>query len=346
MKVQKLLNPTDFLPIFARVPRVSSQLTCQDRLGAIKVRWAINRHSYTVKAGIYGIGKPDKNSDVFVTANYKLTFDIVRKNLDGLNAWILVLDTKGVNVWCAGGKGTFGTAELIKRIHDTSLKDIVSHKKIIIPQLGAVGVAAHTVKEQTGFSVIYGPVRIQDVHSFVKNGYKATPAMRRVDFPFIERLKLVPVEIVLSYKYLLIALALFLGLSGIHQGTYSIEAIQHKGLAVLLNIFVGYLSGTLFTPLLLPYIPFRSFSAKGLFVGLLSTLVLFLFKLLGNNLLEVFSWLMLVGSISSFLAMNFTGTSTYTSFSGVKKEMKIAIPLQIGFASLGVILYALSKIFY
>jgi len=36
--------------------------------------------------------------------------------------------------------------------------------------------------------------------------------------------------------------------------------------------------------------------------------------------------------------MNFTGTSTYTSFAGVKKEMKIAIPIQVIFAALAVVL--------
>jgi hypothetical protein len=42
--------------------------------------------------------------------------------------------------------------------------------------------------------------------------------------------------------------------------------------------------------------------------------------------------------------MNFTGSSTYTSLSGVQKEMKVAIPLQISFAALGFILFVLSKL--
>jgi hypothetical protein len=43
-------------------------------------------------------------------------------------------------------------------------------------------------------------------------------------------------------------------------------------------------------------------------------------------------------SIASFMTMNFTGSSTYTSLSGVKREMKGALPLQIALASLGIIL--------
>lgn len=338
------MNFADFKPLSAQIPHVTSQLSRQDKVGALKVRLAINRHSYAVTPGIYAIGKPDSRSNVFVTSNYKLTFDLVRKDLDGMNAWILVLDTKGVNVWCAAGKGTFGTAELVRRIQLTSLKDIVLHKRLILPQLGAVGVAAHEIKEQTGFSVTFGPVRSRDIRSFVENGYKATTDMRRMDFPWFERLKLVPVEIVLSYKYLLIALILLLGITGIHQTGYSFDLILSKGPMVLLNIFSGYLAGTVFTPIVLPYIPFRSFSAKGLVVGVFVTFMLLVFRILGDNILEVFSWFMIIGSVSSFLAMNFTGASTYTSLSGVKKEMKIAIPFQIGFAAIGLILYTLSGI--
>jgi len=344
MKDKVVVNFADFKPLSARVPRVTGRLSWQDKLGALKVRLAINRYSYSVAPGLYAIGKPDSRSDVFVTSNYKLTFDIVRSNMDGMNAWILVLETKGVNVWCAAGKGTFGTAELVRRIQLTSLKDIVSHKRVIVPQLGAVGVAAHKVREQTGFSVTFGPVRAADIRSFVEKGYKATPDMRRVDFPWFERLKLVPVEIVLSYKYLLVAMLLLPLLAGINQAGYSFGLVLDKSPVLLLNILVGYFAGTLITPLLLPYLPFRSFSAKGLVVGLFFATLLFAFNLLGNTVLEILSWFMIISSLSSFLAMNFTGASTYTSLSGVKKEMKIAIPFQIGFAAIGLILFTISKI--
>jgi acetyl-CoA decarbonylase/synthase complex subunit gamma len=43
------------------------------------------------------------------------------------------------------------------------------------------------------------------------------------------------------------------------------------------------------------------------------------------------------------MAMNFTGSSTYTSLSGVKKEMKISVPIQIGFALIGIVLQVVGK---
>jgi len=44
--------------------------------------------------------------------------------MPGRNLWILILDTKGVNVWCAAGKGTFGTEELVFRIADECLSKL------------------------------------------------------------------------------------------------------------------------------------------------------------------------------------------------------------------------------
>ena len=93
-------------------------------------------------------------SPVVVTANYKMTFDLVRRDLAGLDAWLLVLDTKGINVWCAAGKGTFGSDELLARLAATRLAEVVNHRRLILPQYGAVGVAAHTVRQKSGFTVV------------------------------------------------------------------------------------------------------------------------------------------------------------------------------------------------
>jgi acetyl-CoA decarbonylase/synthase complex subunit gamma len=37
----------------------------------------------------------------------------------------------------------------------------------------------------------------------------------------------------------------------------------------------------------------------------------------------------MIPAVASFLGMNFTGASTYTSLSGVRREMRVAVPLQI-----------------
>jgi len=197
-----------------------------------------------------------------VTANYKLTFDILRKNMTGLNVWILVLDTKGVNVWCAAGKGTFGTKELVSRIRLVSLERIVNHKRLILPQLGATGVAAHKVKEETGFNVHYGPVRATDIKKFILDGNRAEKEMRKVTFNFKDRVKLIPNDFMYGKFYLLGAMAVLFLISGISGNGFSYKDFSGEGGPAILKVFLAYIAGIVITPMLLPYIPARKFSVK------------------------------------------------------------------------------------
>ncbi|HQL32652.1 MAG TPA: hypothetical protein PK969_05305, partial [Treponemataceae bacterium] len=68
------------------------------------LRLGIGRNKASVTPGLYFIGSPGAASPVLVSANYRLSFDALRKELSGIDAWILVVDTRGVNVWCAAGK--------------------------------------------------------------------------------------------------------------------------------------------------------------------------------------------------------------------------------------------------
>ncbi|GAH17185.1 unnamed protein product, partial [marine sediment metagenome] len=130
---------------------------------------------------------PDSKAPVLVTANYKLTFDILRKALASISAWILVLDTRGINVWCAAGKDLFSTDEVVRRVKRSGLEKVVTHNQLILPQLAATGVAAHHVKKGSGFKVIWGPVRAKDIRSFLTNGLKAEKSMRQVTFTTRDR---------------------------------------------------------------------------------------------------------------------------------------------------------------
>jgi CO dehydrogenase/acetyl-CoA synthase gamma subunit (corrinoid Fe-S protein) len=84
-----------------RIPRIKTALSVSDLAGTIMTRIGINRNHYKVAPGLYGVGNPGPDSPVLVTANYKLSFDAVRKELKHTHAWLLVLDTRGINVWCA-----------------------------------------------------------------------------------------------------------------------------------------------------------------------------------------------------------------------------------------------------
>jgi acetyl-CoA decarbonylase/synthase complex subunit gamma len=327
-----------------KVPRVSTSRLFMDKLDSFKARWGIGRMSYNVAPGLYAVGNPSAESPVLLSANYKMSFDSLRSELGGLDAWILVLDTKGINVWCAAGKGTFGTCEILRSIEVTGLDKIVSHRTLITPQLGAPGISAHEVKRKSGFRVVYGPVRASDVKEFLSTGMKATPEMRKVRFDFSDRIVLIPMEIVLWLKIVIPVTAGFLLLSGLGPDGFSFERVKVMGtfnVALFLSAFLG---GAILGPALLPWLPGRAFSVKGAWVGLLlvtvSGIYIWSHPEVISSRLSALSWVLIIPAVSSFVVMNFTGASTYTSLGGVRKEMRYSVPVQIAGAVLGVSLWA------
>ena len=182
------------------MPQVKTALGFRDHLGSARARAGVARNQYKVNPGLYCTGAPGSESPVFVTANYKLSFDSLRRELAGLDAWILVVDTRGINVWCAAGKGTFSDDEIALQVKRTGLARIVSHRELILPQFAATGVAAYKLKKKCGFIGIFGPLRAKDIRNFIRNNKQADETMRAVTFTFAERLVLVPVEILLIWK--------------------------------------------------------------------------------------------------------------------------------------------------
>lgn len=329
------------------VPQISSNLTFADRWGSIKARWSFGRMHFIAEPGLYALGSPDDKSPVLVTANYKMSFDQLRRALPGLDAWILVLDTKGINVWCAAGKRTFGTEELVNRIAASQLDQVVSHRKVILPQLGGPGVAAHSIKKLSGFEAVFGPIKATDVLAYLAAGMRARPEMRRKTFPMRERAVLIPVELVDALKWALIAMPILFLASGLGgPDTFWTNAL-HYGVFAVIAILIGVFAGAVMTPILLPWLPGRAFTTKGLAVGLAAALILVIARvgeltfLKGG--LDIFAWVFIVPAIAAFLAMNFTGASTYTSLSGVKKEMKWGVPVEIALGAIGLCLWVGSR---
>ena len=327
-----------------RPPQISSSWLIKDHLGALRVRFSIGRSRYRVKPGLYRLGQPNKDSEVLVTANYKLSFDLLRNKLNGLDVWILVLETFGINVWCAAGKGTFGSEELIRQVKESQLTLHVSHRRLVLPQLGAPGVSAKKVKDASGFSVKFGPVRAEDIKEYLSSGYKKSEAMRTVEFKFKDRFILTTVELANSLRYLLVAIIFLALLSGIHSEGYSLDLLWKEGLIASLFLLAAYMSGAFLGPLLLPLLPFRYFAGKGLVAGLIVFGLIALLGPLDMSILSMLGWFLISGAISSYLTMNFTGASTYTSLSGVRKEMRIFVPIQIAFALTGLVLLIISKL--
>jgi acetyl-CoA decarbonylase/synthase complex subunit gamma len=315
-----------------RVPRIAPDLGIVDHLGACKARWGIGRMDFVIPPGLYAIGHPSKTDPVVVTANYKMSYDLVRQSLAGRSVWLLILETFGVNVWCAAGKGTFGTGELVRRVKATGLADIVSHRRLILPILGAPGVAAHEVARRTGFKVSYAAIRANDLPEYLDSGMVTTPEMRELTFTIYERLVLIPVEIVMALKSVaivgMVILLLMYALGGLSAGM--------SGFCAYLG---ACLSGIVLGPLLLPWLPGRSFAVKGAVVGLLWSWVFYVLAGgSGWNGAVTTALFLALPAVSAFYTLNFTGCTTYTSRSGVKKEMRIALPAMASALIAGIIL--------
>jgi hypothetical protein len=263
-----------------------------------------------------------------VTANYKLSLDALRKELTGINAWILVIDTRGINVWCAAGKGTFSADEIALQVQRAHLSEIVSHRELILPQFGATGTASHELKQKCGFKAIFGPLRASDLPQFLSNNKQADEGMRTVTFTIVERLILVPVEISLIWKiFAIVTLAIFI-LSGIGPDIYSLEAAWQRGITATVATILAILAGALITPAFLPWIPGRQFWLKGILAGGVIGLAHFFFISTNSNILENIGILVWIAATASYMAMNFTGATPYTSLSGVEIEMRRGLPVQ------------------
>lgn len=312
------------------VPQNDSAVTLANRWDHILARVGYRRSHHRVDPGLYAVGNPTANSPVFVTANYTLSFDALRSALRGIDGYILVLDTKGINVWCAAGKGTFGTAELVRRIEDTHLGEVVSHRRLILPQLSAPGVAAHEVERWTGFAVEYGPVRARDLSEYLKAG-KATPEMRRVRFDMVDRLTLIPVDLTAVLVPMLVVAAILYFFVGSLAAAAAVVAV---------------LAGVAVFPILLPWIPTSDFSSKGFALGILAAIPFAAANLARqggdsfNRIAEALVYLLAMPPVTAFLSLNFTGSTTFTSWSWVKREMFDYIPRMAWSLGAGILLLA------
>ena len=313
------------------VPRVTVSLTMRDKLGTIGARTGFSRNNYKITPGLYCIGSPDATSPVLVTANYKLSFDALRKELAGINSWLLVIDTRGINVWCAAGKGTFSAEEIAYQVHRANLDRIVTHNEILLPQLSANGVAAHELKKLCGFKARFGPILAAHLPKFLQAGV-ADEEMRSVTFNLRERAVLIPLEICMLWKQLGAVALIIFTLSGISPGYFSPTLALNRSILMIYATLAAILAGAVATPLLLPWLPLRQFWLKGAIMGSVASSLPLYIGIHSTGSIEKLAICLWTICCASYLAMNFTGSTPFTSLSGVAKEIRGGLVFQISLA--------------
>lgn len=141
-----------------------------------------------VRPGLYRLGHPGPDAPLLVTCNYRLTVNLLRKHLAGQSVWLLVTDTRGVNVWCSAGEGTFSAAEIALTLAATRAERVVNHRRLILPKLCLNGVNRREVNRRSGFRGLIGPVYARDLPAYLAQDLEKTAAMERVRFNFWDRM--------------------------------------------------------------------------------------------------------------------------------------------------------------
>jgi ferredoxin len=136
------------------------------------------------------IGTPGRDAPVLLTGNFRLTVARVKRALEGLDAYLLVANSRGVNVWCAATGGLLTNHDVVSVLKTSGIERLVGHRRVILPQLAATGIEGPVVQRKTGWKVVWGPVEAAAIPEFLRSGLVKTREMRVVAFPWRRRLEM------------------------------------------------------------------------------------------------------------------------------------------------------------
>jgi SAM-dependent methyltransferase len=246
-----------------------------------------------VRPGLYAVGRPTPESPVLVTGNFELTVRRLVRALDGrLDAWVLVSDSAGINVWCAAGGGYFTADKVIAAVKSSGVEKAVRHHALILPQLCANGVDGWRIRRETGWGVHWGPVRATDIPEYLAAGRTKTDAMRRVRFPLKDRLEMVSVTIGFYALLILVPVLLFWR-------------------SLFLAIAAGLLGLSYFYAVVHPWLPGRDGLEKSIPLILISLAGMLAYRAVGGGMpaLQLFHWTVGLTGLSFFTAAELQGMS-------------------------------------
>jgi ubiquinone/menaquinone biosynthesis C-methylase UbiE len=246
-----------------------------------------------VRPGLYAIGQPDETSPVLMTGNFEITVRRLLHSLDGhLDAWLLVVDTKGINVWCASGGGFLTAEKVIASMQANKIERLVGHRNLILPQLCAVGVNGQQLREATGWEIWWGPILAQDIPDYIEAGSKKTDAMRLMRFPLLKRLEMVSGTLGFYGLVLLVPIAIF---------------CHH----LLLPTAMGLVAVSYFYALIMPWIPGRDGLVKSFPLAIIVVLGMLAYSFLFDQITieNLFNRSIGMVAISVFVAAEFQGMS-------------------------------------
>ncbi|MFX1530794.1 MAG: methyltransferase domain-containing protein [Promethearchaeota archaeon] len=303
-----------------------------------------------IEPGIYQSGKPDENSPIIVTANYIYTYIKVMRALKGIDAWVLCVDSRGINVWCAARGDDFGNKQLIEAVEATGIEKITNRKTLILPQLSAGGVAAPLISMESAdfpFNLLYGPVWAKYLPKYLKERPARKPGKWKLaKFTSSHRLRafITHTTFLLRKIFLWPSIALLLVLLGLSFITpFWIDKFWRVGEIWLWIILTNFLIVALF-----PLTNFtRRFIIKGIIFGIINLLLLgVLTWLLHNNILLVLWNSCFYFWLAFFSTMSLSGYSMASSPGEIQEEYPIFRKIHLSLLIIGLITVVIGFILY
>ena len=122
-----------------------------------------------IEPKLYSVGQVNSKSPVLITTNFSLSYFTVLGEVETskIPAYIISVDTEGMSVLTAWAAEKFTPSKITESIQKFKVKDVVSHKQLIIP--GYVAVMSGELQDESGFKVIVGPKEAAGIPSFLKN---------------------------------------------------------------------------------------------------------------------------------------------------------------------------------
>jgi len=288
---------------------------------------------FIVRPGLYYTGERyDNGSPLIVTCNFLSTVVLLKRSLRPLNARLLVIDTKGINVWCSAGKGQFSSKEILDKLntHKDIIFDGERPVELILPKLSLSGVRLSELKKDKRIHPVIGPVYAKDLKGYLEHSPYKDCADDRVIFGIKQRFyTLIPTVVQFSGYALLMGCAAFL-LNLIFKTGFRWQIVP-----VSIAIAALY-------PLLFPYLPGKRFAVKGLSLAAAVSLAT-LFAIKGTSYPLGAFYVSFIFATSVLLALSYTGNSPVSNYSKIRKEIAHFLPLSIFLYIVSIIFYFISR---
>ncbi len=288
----------------------------------VLISWILSyRRTFSIEPGLYFTGKEyDMNTPMIVTCNYHMTVFLVWRKMRRIPVRVLVIDTKGINVWCSAGKGQFNAQEILKQLAKYPKEILTNEAKLqlILPKLSLSGVKLSDLRPYD-IDPIIGPIYLEELPAFLTKRPFKNSIDSHYKFDLRDRLfTLIPTFIQFTV-YLgigaIVLLAIHLWLN---------TGIWWQVIPIGLTITTIYI-------LMFPWLPTKSFAKKGISLFFILS-ALFVAILNHYGIHRVLDWVFYVSftvGASLFFSLYYTGNSGVSNYSEVRRETIIYLPISV-----------------